>query len=92
MATIPMQVVFSRDPETRTVSVHLDLQSVSAERQPARTHPGRWITGALTRTAAAVAGSRHRGADRAQGTAQAVAAVPATEPGTRTVPEPAEYR
>jgi CubicO group peptidase (beta-lactamase class C family) len=92
MATIPMQVVFSRDPDTGTVSVHLDLQSVSAEKQPVRTHPGRWITGALTRTAAAVAGSRHRGAHRPRGTSQAVTAVPETEPSTSTEPEPAEYR
>lgn len=59
MATIPMQVVFSRQPDTGTVSVHVDLQSVSAEKQPARSK--RWITGALTVTAAAAAGSRLRG-------------------------------
>ena len=59
MATIPMQVVFSRHPDTGVVSVHLDLQSVSAEKQPARTK--RWITGALTLTAAAAAASRLRG-------------------------------
>jgi CubicO group peptidase (beta-lactamase class C family) len=58
MATIPMQVVFSRHPDTGTVSVHVDLQSVSAERQPARTN--RWITGALALTAAAAAGSTFR--------------------------------
>ncbi len=76
MATIPMQVVFSRDPDTGAVCVHLDLQSVSAEKLPARTHPGRWIIGALTRTAAAVAGSRQRSPHRPQETPQAVTAVP----------------
>jgi CubicO group peptidase (beta-lactamase class C family) len=68
MATIPLQVVFSREPDTGTVSVHVDLQSVSAEKQPARTSPGRWISGALTLTGAAVAGSRLRRTRRHHGT------------------------
>jgi hypothetical protein len=76
MATIPLQVVFSRDPDTGTVSIHVDLQSVSAEKQPARTNPGRWITGALTLTAAAAAGSRLRRTRRPHGMSQAVAVLP----------------
>jgi MYXO-CTERM domain-containing protein len=61
-ATMPMQVVFSRRPDTGTVTVHVDLQSVSAEKQPGRTN--RWITGGLTLAAAAagvVLRRRHRG-------------------------------
>ncbi|MGY1619558.1 serine hydrolase domain-containing protein [Geodermatophilus sp. SYSU D00691] len=92
MATIPMQVVFGRDPDSGTVTVHVDLQSVSAEKQPARTHPGRWITGALIRPAAAVAGSRHRGVHRSQDASQTVAVVPGTEPRGSREPEPAEHR
>jgi hypothetical protein len=76
MATIPMQVVFRRDPDTGTMSIHVDLQSVSAEKQPARTGPRRWITGALILTGAAVAGSRLRGTRRHLGTSQAGAGVP----------------
>jgi CubicO group peptidase (beta-lactamase class C family) len=76
MATIPLQVVFSRDPDTGTVSIHVDLQSVSADKQPAPTNPGRWITGALTLTAAAAAGSRLRRTRRPHGMSQAVAVLP----------------
>jgi CubicO group peptidase (beta-lactamase class C family) len=61
MATIPLQVVFSRDPDSGRRSVHVDLQSVSAEKQPARTNPRRWVTGALALGTTSVVGSRlHR--------------------------------
>jgi CubicO group peptidase (beta-lactamase class C family) len=58
MATIPLQVVFSRHPDTGTTTVHVDLQSVSAEKQPARTNPRRWVTGALALAAGSVVGGR----------------------------------
>ena len=60
MATIPLQVVFSRAPDSGTMSIHVDLQSVSAEKQPARTNPRRWVTGGLALGAASVVGSRLR--------------------------------
>ena len=60
MATIPMQVVFSRDPDAGTVTVHVDLQSVSAEKQPARATQGRWITGALALATGSVVAVRLR--------------------------------
>ncbi len=64
MATIPMRVVFSRAPGTGTVSVHVDLQSVSADKQPARTDRERWIAGALAVSAVGVAGRRLRDSRR----------------------------
>jgi CubicO group peptidase (beta-lactamase class C family) len=60
-ATIPLQVVFGRDAETGTMTLHLDLQSVSAPMQPARRNPRRWVTGALAVGATSVVGMRfHR--------------------------------
>ena len=47
MATIPLQVVFGRDPGGGTMTVHVDLQSVSARKQPASTASGRRVAGAL---------------------------------------------
>ena len=55
MPTIPVRVVFSRDPATGTTAIHMDLQLISAVRQPARTNPRRWVTGALALTGAAAA-------------------------------------
>ena len=65
MATIPLQVVFSRDADSGTMSIHVDLQSVSAEKQPASTNPRRWVTGVLALAGSAVAArglARHSGA------------------------------
>jgi hypothetical protein len=62
MATIPLQVVFSRHPDTGRVSVHVDLQSVSAQMQPARTNPRRRAAAVLALAAGALVGGRlHRG-------------------------------
>ena len=55
MAGIPLQVVFGRDPDSGTMSIHVDLQSVSAQQQPASTNPRRWVTGALALAGSAVA-------------------------------------
>jgi CubicO group peptidase (beta-lactamase class C family) len=46
-AALPIQVVFSRAPDSGAMTIHVDLMSVSAERQPAPRTPGRWVTGAL---------------------------------------------
>ena len=64
MATIPMQIVFSRDPDTGSVTVHVDLQSVSAEKQPARTTPRRRVTGALAVAAGVAVAVRLRSKHR----------------------------
>jgi hypothetical protein len=37
------------------MSIHVDLQSVSAQQQPASTHSRRWVTGALALAGSAVA-------------------------------------
>jgi hypothetical protein len=70
MATIPMQVVFSREPASGTVTIHVDLQSVSAERQPARSNPRRWVTGALAVAGGSVVVERLRGTRRHRGVAR----------------------
>ena len=57
MATIPLQVVFSRDPDSGTMSIHVDLQSVSARQQPASADRRRWRIGALA-LAGSVAAAR----------------------------------
>jgi CubicO group peptidase (beta-lactamase class C family) len=59
-ASIPLQVVFSRHPDTGAVSVHVDLQSVSADKQPTATNPRRWVSGALA-VAAGLRLTEHRG-------------------------------
>ena len=55
---LTLQVVFSRHPGTGTTTVHVDLQSVSAEKQPARTNPRRWVTGALALAVGSIVGGR----------------------------------
>ena len=43
-----IRVVFSQDPDGRARGLHLEMQPVSAWRQPAATNPRRWAGGALT--------------------------------------------
>jgi CubicO group peptidase (beta-lactamase class C family) len=58
MAGIPLQVVFSRDSDSGAMSIHVDLQSVSARKQPASVDR-RWrVTGALALAGSAVAARR----------------------------------
>jgi CubicO group peptidase (beta-lactamase class C family) len=64
MATIPIQVVFRRAPDTGGMSLHLDLQSVSAEKEPQRSGRERWIAKAVLLTGVAVAGRVLRGTRR----------------------------
>ncbi len=49
-----IRVVFSRDPDGRTRGLHLEMQPVSAWRQPAATNPRRWVGGALAVTGTAL--------------------------------------
>jgi CubicO group peptidase (beta-lactamase class C family) len=58
MATIPLQVVFSRDPGSGAIWIHVDLQSVSARQQLTPTGPRRRVIGALALAGAAVAARR----------------------------------
>ena len=43
-----IRVVFSQDPDGRARGLHLEMQPVSAWRQPAATNPRRWAGAALT--------------------------------------------
>ncbi len=47
------RVVFSHEPGTGTTALHLDVMPVSLPKQPARTNPRLWMTGALGALAAA---------------------------------------
>lgn len=60
MATIPLQVVFAPHPQTGAMRIHVDLQSVSAEKQPGPSNRARWVTGAPAVAASPVAGGRPR--------------------------------
>jgi hypothetical protein len=52
------RVVFSVEPGTGATAVHLDVMPLTLHKQPARTNPRLWATGAL---AAAAAFAAHRG-------------------------------
>ncbi|MBI3748612.1 MAG: beta-lactamase family protein [Chloroflexi bacterium] len=58
-----MRVAFGREPGLRVTSANLDLMPISLRKQPARTNPRRWATGALAGlgVAAAAAAMRRRG-------------------------------
>jgi hypothetical protein len=43
-----IRVVFSQDPDGRARGLHLEMQPVSAWRQPAATNPRRWAGAVLT--------------------------------------------
>jgi hypothetical protein len=49
------RVIFSRTPGVGTTAVHLDFGPLSFQKQPAKTNPRPWVTGALG--AIAVAGA-----------------------------------
>lgn len=53
-----IRVLFSREPGTGTTAVHLDVMPMTLYKQPARTNPRLWATGAI---AAATAFVAHRG-------------------------------
>ena len=61
-----IRVVFSQDPDGRTRGLHMEMQPVSAWRQPAATNPRRWAGGALTVAGAALL-ARRLGARRRDG-------------------------
>jgi hypothetical protein len=48
-AALPIQVVFGRAPDSGARTIHVDLMSVSAEKQPRRPGLSRWASGALAR-------------------------------------------
>jgi hypothetical protein len=56
----PFTVVFSREPETKTMAAHFDVMPLSAQRRPQRTNPKRWVEGALAVSTMALLGRRSR--------------------------------
>jgi CubicO group peptidase (beta-lactamase class C family) len=66
IGTGAIRVVFSRHPDGRTRALHLDIQPVSAWKQPAATNPRRWAGAAVAAAGSALlvrrlGGRRHIG-------------------------------
>ena len=59
-----IRVVFSRDRDGRTRGLHLEMQPVSAWKQPTATNPRRWAGGAVTAAGTALLVRRLRAGRR----------------------------
>lgn len=54
------RVVFSRDPQTETMAVHLDVMPLSAYKRPAATNPRKWLAAGLAAATTATLARRAR--------------------------------